>query len=147
VPEKAMTHAGDASEKGSTPKDQVLGSLHGWAEPDADGRPDGSSGADAGNGTVAALELENDQLREAIDSRAVIEQAKGVLILRYGLDEDRAFAVLRRWSQDSNTKLHTIADVLVNTVCRDDPQPPTDPEVARWLEDRVRGFPEENPGL
>ncbi len=54
---------------------------------------------------VAALRAENEQLWRAIRSRALIEQAKGALILRYGLDDAAAFAVLRRWSQDSNVKL------------------------------------------
>jgi hypothetical protein len=71
----------------------------------------------------------------------VIEQAKGALMLRYGLDQDAAFAVLKRWSQDSNIKLHTIADTLVNSVCRDDPPPPANPDLAHWLGESVRSLP------
>jgi hypothetical protein len=117
-------------------EEQVLDSLHGWSRPEPSGpaeeQPDSS---------ICELQRENQQLREAIDSRAVIEQAKGALILRYGLDDDSAFAVLKRWSQDSNIKLHTIADVLVNTVCRDDPQPRQDSELADWLGQQVLGLP------
>lgn len=54
-------------------------------------------------------------LRLAMHSRAVIEQAKGVLIGRYQLDEDRAFAVLTRASQTANRKLREIAEELVRT--------------------------------
>jgi hypothetical protein len=86
---------------------------------------------------IAVLRRENDRLRAAIESRAVIEQAKGALILRYGLDDGAAFAVLSRWSQNSNVKLHTIADTLINAVCRRTPDRPGDRELAAWLETQV----------
>jgi GAF domain-containing protein len=54
-------------------------------------------------------------LRIAMTSRAVIEQAKGILIERYKITEDRAFAVLTRASQQTNTKLREVADELVRT--------------------------------
>jgi len=41
--------------------------------------------------------------------RAAIEQAKGALMITYGLDEDEAFALLRWHSQHSNIKLRDIA--------------------------------------
>lgn len=110
----------------------MLDSLHDWSRDDSD-RPDDRPADDP----VAQLQRENDQLREAIDSRAVIEQAKGALMLRFGLDPEAAFGVLRRWSQDSNAKLRVIADVLVNTVCRDHPHPPDDPALADWLRQQV----------
>jgi hypothetical protein len=91
------------------------------------------------HGLVAELRRENDQLRQALDGRAVIEQAKGALILRYGLSEDAAFHVLRRWSQISNIKVSVIADTLVNVVCRDDPRStPDDVELVGWLQQQVR---------
>ena len=55
----------------------------------------------------------SEDLRRALDSRAVIEQAKGVLITR-GADADEAFATLRRVSQDRNIKLRDVATVLVD---------------------------------
>lgn len=134
--------AHNANADGGPGEDRVLDSLHGWSPQRLDG-----STTDAADGQVSDLRQENAQLREAIDSRAVIEQAKGALILRYGFDDDAAFAVLRRWSQDSNVKLHTIADILVNTVCRDDPQPPADTELAEWLHEQVRDFPRQDAGL
>lgn len=42
-------------------------------------------------------------------SRAAIEQAKGALMITYGLDEDEAFALLRWHSQHTNIKLRDIA--------------------------------------
>ena len=43
------------------------------------------------------------------NSRAVIEQAKGVLIAAYGVSADDAFAILVQRSQDSNIKVKDIA--------------------------------------
>jgi GAF domain-containing protein len=60
-----------------------------------------------------AVELTR-QLREAISSRAVIEQAKGVLMAREGLDADGAFARLRTWSQNRNVKLREVAKEIVD---------------------------------
>jgi AmiR/NasT family two-component response regulator len=45
----------------------------------------------------------------------VIEQAKGILMERYKITEDRAFAVLTRASQQRNIKLRDVADELVRT--------------------------------
>jgi len=59
-----------------------------------------------------AVELTR-QLREALDSRAVIEQAKGVLMGREGIDADAAFDQLRTWSQTRNIKLREIAKQIV----------------------------------
>ncbi|WP_051021333.1 ANTAR domain-containing protein [Nocardia araoensis] len=42
-------------------------------------------------------------------ARAVIEQAKGAVMLVYGLDADEAFAILRVRSQETNTKLRVLA--------------------------------------
>ncbi|HET7329086.1 MAG TPA: ANTAR domain-containing protein [Nocardioidaceae bacterium] len=56
-----------------------------------------------------------EQLKTAVASRALIGQAQGVLMERFGLTREQAFAVLRRCSQDTNTKLRTIAEELVGT--------------------------------
>ena len=47
------------------------------------------------------------------ESRAVIEQAKGALMLAYGLDSDQAFAMLRWWSRNRNVKVRDLAARLV----------------------------------
>jgi hypothetical protein len=86
---------------------------------------------------LVALQRENRELREALGTRPVIEQAKGALIWRFGLSDDAAFAVLRRWSQNSNVKLHTIADVLVNVVCRGDTSRPRVGELASWVSEQM----------
>lgn len=53
------------------------------------------------------------QLQEALDSRVVIEQAKGVLMATEGIDADTAFARLRTRSQRTNRKLRVIADEVL----------------------------------
>lgn len=60
---------------------------------------------------VASLEVAN--LNVALDTRKRIGQAQGILMAYYDLDEERAFEVLRRYSQDYNVKLREIADQIV----------------------------------
>ena len=50
---------------------------------------------------------------EATRHRAVIEQAKGMVMMACRVDADTAFALLSRRSQDSNTKLHDLAAQVV----------------------------------
>lgn len=56
---------------------------------------------------------ERQQLREAVDSRTLIGQAQGILMERYGVDADRAFTVLRRYSSQANRKLRLVAEEVV----------------------------------
>lgn len=50
---------------------------------------------------------------EVSDRRAVIEQAKGMLAMAYGLEDDAAFEILKWISQRSNKKLREVAEGLV----------------------------------
>ncbi|MGC7100774.1 ANTAR domain-containing response regulator [Amycolatopsis lurida] len=61
---------------------------------------------------ITKAELQQVQLRRAIESRDVIGQAKGILMARRGMTADEAFAVLRRTSQDLNIKLAELARTL-----------------------------------
>jgi GAF domain-containing protein len=54
------------------------------------------------------------QMAEAMESRAVIEQAKGILIAQQRVTADEAFDILIRASQSSNRKVREIAEALVN---------------------------------
>jgi anti-anti-sigma factor len=58
-------------------------------------------------------------LRKAMASRATIEQAKGALMLVYGLDAEAAFSLLSWQSQRSNIKLRDLAERLVAAVGAD----------------------------
>jgi len=53
------------------------------------------------------------QLQEALDSRVVIEQAKGILVERHRVDPQRAFRLLRDRSQRENRRLRLVAEELV----------------------------------
>lgn len=61
-----------------------------------------------------------EQLEEAMRSRAVIEQAKGVIMGDRRCDADAAFRVLREMSQRGNRKLRDVAQEIVDNVSRDD---------------------------
>lgn len=54
-------------------------------------------------------------LAQAVDARKLVGQAMGILMERFDIDADRAFAVLRRYSQDTNTKLRDVAQQLIDT--------------------------------
>jgi GAF domain-containing protein len=56
-----------------------------------------------------------DNLQIALESRAVIDQAKGILMERHKLTADRAFQVLARISMQNNLKLRAVAEELVMT--------------------------------
>lgn len=66
----------------------------------------------------AAIALHNaderENLNQALHSRKVIGQALGIVMERYGLDEDRAFAFLVRASSTGNVKVRDIAQELVD---------------------------------
>jgi hypothetical protein len=65
-------------------------------------------------GTLAmeAAELEKVQLEQALQTRDVIGQAKGILMERRGITADEAFEVLRSASQALNVKLARVAATL-----------------------------------
>jgi hypothetical protein len=62
----------------------------------------------------AREELITARVAEITEHRAVIEQAKGMLMLVYGLDEDAAFELLRWRSQSGNVKLRRLAEIVVD---------------------------------
>jgi hypothetical protein len=55
-------------------------------------------------------------LPDLFEARAVIEQAKGILIAVYRVSPEQAFGVLRWRSQDTNTKLRSLAQQLIAEV-------------------------------
>lgn len=64
---------------------------------------------------LTQLQAEVEGLRLAMRNRGVIEQAKGMLMLRLGLDEDAAFEHLRVRSNRTNRKLIDVAAEVVRT--------------------------------
>jgi hypothetical protein len=61
----------------------------------------------------AREDLISARVAEIAEHRAIIEQAKGMLMLIYGLDDDAAFDLLRWRSQSSNVKLRLLAEKIV----------------------------------
>ncbi len=55
------------------------------------------------------------ELRGALDSRAVIDQAMGILIGQNGYSQDLAFDTLKITSQSQNRKLRHVAEEIVRT--------------------------------
>jgi GAF domain-containing protein len=57
-----------------------------------------------------------ENMKTALDSRAEIDQAKGVLMAMHSISAKEAFQLLARESQDTNTKLRDVARSLLDTV-------------------------------
>ncbi|MBO4239803.1 ANTAR domain-containing protein [Pseudonocardia alni] len=70
---------------------------------------------------TARLHQDNLRLEKQFQRRACIEQAKGILIGARHCNPDDAFAILRRISQETNTKLHKVAQALIDTAVDADP--------------------------
>jgi AmiR/NasT family two-component response regulator len=68
------------------------------------------------------------QLEEALESRIVIEQAKGMLAARHGIDIPSAFEALRGAARSNRLKIHDLAHRVIV-------EPETPAEIARYLDD------------
>jgi GAF domain-containing protein len=66
----------------------------------------------------AQARAEADNLRRALDSRAVIDQAIGVLMAQRGIGPQQAFDELSRTSQNTNTKLRDVAGKVIDRARR-----------------------------
>lgn len=64
-------------------------------------------------GKLAALEEELAQLRRAIVSHAVVDQAIGVVLAHGGVRPETGWEILKEVSQHTNTKLREVAELLV----------------------------------
>jgi transcriptional regulator with GAF, ATPase, and Fis domain len=72
---------------------------------------------------VRRRETVSEQLQGALNSRVVIEQAKGKLAERLGIDMDRAFKMLRDYARNSNQRLTDVARDFVDGATGDFPPP------------------------
>lgn len=66
-------------------------------------------------GVALATSQHAEHLEMAISNRTVIGRAEGILMERFDIRPDQAFAVLRRVSQHRNVKLNCVAEDLVRT--------------------------------
>ncbi|MFB1041986.1 ANTAR domain-containing response regulator [Streptomyces chrestomyceticus] len=62
---------------------------------------------------VDELRAENAQLRQALDSRPVIDQARGILMATESCTAEQAWDILRQTSQHTNTKVYEVAGEVV----------------------------------
>jgi hypothetical protein len=65
--------------------------------------------------TTDALSARCSQLERALDSRVVIEQAKGVLMERLRIDPETAFHMLRQGARSNRTRIHDLAAAVVSS--------------------------------
>ncbi|MFI8892380.1 ANTAR domain-containing protein [Streptomyces paradoxus] len=87
------------------------------------------------------LQEEVEQLRQAIASRPVIDQARGILMATHGCTSDEAWHILRETSQLSNTKLRDVAAAVTASAEADGPPPSAELRTAlqRAIARRRRG--------
>jgi GAF domain-containing protein len=64
-------------------------------------------------GTAIGYAIEIDNLNEALQTRTMIGQAVGIVMERYHLTDERAFAFLTRLSQNRNVKLRLVAQEII----------------------------------
>jgi ANTAR domain/GAF domain len=72
---------------------------------------------------VRRRETVAEQLQVALNSRVIIEQAKGKLAERLSIDMDRAFTMLRDYARNSNQRLTDVARDFINGATADFPPP------------------------
>ena len=136
-------------------EDQVCGALNIYARQphafDQDSRAAATmfaSYAAVAAGNMHAYETAKskaENLQAALESQAVIDQAKGILIQRHKLTADQAFQLLVRASMKTNTKLRDLADYLVRTGELHAPVNPIAPRSASAADPRPRIAPEPTP--
>jgi hypothetical protein len=92
-----------------------------------------------GHDAVADAHRSEPRLRLVDAHTATIEQAKGALMLRYGVDSHQAFAVLVRWARVTHTPVRTVAHTLLHGICEGNPQTEVRQRaLVRWLEAQLR---------
>jgi hypothetical protein len=115
-------------------RDQVIGALNLFS---AGTVPLGPADLRIGQGladvaTIGLLQERNvrraetlaEQLQAALNSRVVIEQAKGRLAERTGLDMDQAFTLLRQHARSTNQRLTDVARLVIDSPTADLPSAP-----------------------
>ena len=81
------------------------------------------------------LRTEIEQLQEAVRSQRAIGMAIGLMSARYGCSTEEAWRTMLRVSQDSNTKVRTVARILVSV--HDGTAGAEDRAVLRTFEDQL----------
>jgi hypothetical protein len=88
--------------------------------------------------TRRARTAEEDRPAFLTNERRLLEQAKGAVMLRYGIGSHEALAVLVRWAHAAERDLRVITSTLVLDVCQGDLETKRrEPSLARWLEEQL----------
>jgi len=66
------------------------------------------------NRAAQEFQVVNEQLTQALNSRILIEQAKGMVAERMGLDMENAFKVVRNHARNHNLKLLDVAQSIID---------------------------------
>lgn len=70
---------------------------------------------------------------------ALVERAKGAVMMNYGVDSHQASAVLLGWARTSRTSVPTIAHTLLRGICEGNPRTELRQRtLTRWLEAQLR---------
>jgi GAF domain-containing protein len=101
-------HLGDGSTLGGV-------NLYSTVSPEVSQNARALAGLFAAHSAIALGHVQElTQMSEALESRKVLGQAIGILMQRYDMNEDRAFAFLVRASNHGNIKLRAVAQELVD---------------------------------
>jgi GAF domain-containing protein len=98
--------------------DRTAGALNLFAfEPNAFTAEDETTGVVLAAHAAAAILAgrHGEQLESALSTRDRIGQAKGIIMERFGVDDVQAFEMLRKLSQDGNTRLIDVAQRVIET--------------------------------
>ena len=76
-------------------------------------------------------------MTDTVSDVAVVEQAKGALMLRYGVGSYESLGAMVAWAREAEVTVHEVAHALVKGVCQGHVTPDTRAMV-RWLEKRLR---------
>ncbi|MET9831175.1 ANTAR domain-containing protein [Streptomyces sp. NPDC006385] len=87
-----------------------------FARPDPDGQDTPTAPQPQDADAAEELRIEVAQLRRAMQTRPTIDLARGILMASFRLTSDEAWSVLVSASQNTNTKLHSLAGDLVTAV-------------------------------
>ncbi|MFJ6000082.1 ANTAR domain-containing protein [Streptomyces sp. NPDC092370] len=68
---------------------------------------------DGGSDRIFALQEEVQQLKEAVVSHAVVDQAIGVVVVLGRISPDQGWTVLKEVSQHTNIKLRNVAELIL----------------------------------
>jgi response regulator NasT len=67
-------------------------------------------------GAFERLRAELEETKSALKERKIIEKAKGILMKKRGLDEEAAYALLRRTAMSNGKRIADVAESLISTV-------------------------------